>query len=390
MYSDVVFATDVDHLIVKHNSLIESKTDLSEVENKVVALAIVLTRLYENTERDMSIDATIRIYASDYSKAYGVLPQTAYNAINEAMNALFDRQFVMTSDKGVPTTYHWLESKANSDNAKLVDGFVELAFSKKAIELITGLGKGGNYTSYGLERISRLKGSYSGRLYEMIIQYKNTDKVGLNNKKTTRIFSIDDYRELVGVAPHEHREKKDPTVTRLDNLKKYAIEKPLEVINLESDITAEAHYHKTGKRVTGVSFTFEMKKGYVSAFAKEATVSPAKSCNDAENTSGMRTVGDETKNKPHQKPAVEIDAPYRSLKYATKLHRMTDSQILTFASKLCSYGPFASMVGKQGELAPAFLDRITSELVDPENRVKWAKYLYEVGFCNDSIKKTPR
>ena len=292
MYSDVIFFTDVDHLIVKHNSLVESKTDLSEVESKLVALAIVLTRLYEkDPNRDIAIDSTIRIYASDYVKAYSVSLSGAYTAINDALNSLFNSYFTMPAPNGILTDYHWIESKGTGE--KLNDGFVEFTFSKKAIELITGFDtKKGNYTSYGIDRISRLKGNYSGRIYEIIIQYKNKEVDKTTSKKTTKIFELENFRLMLGIAPHEYRKKDNPTMMRMDNFKKNVIDIPLAIINEHSDIEVEAHYHKTGKTITSISFSFEFKKDYVSAFL-------SKKGDDHEQPNEMRTVGDDTK-KPTQ------------------------------------------------------------------------------------------
>lgn len=305
MTSNVVFLSDIDHLIVKHNSLIEARTDLTEIENKLVSLAIVLTRLHEkDPNRDISIGSTIRIYASDYMKAYSVSEAAAYNSINNALNNLFNRYFNMVSKDGVPTAYHWIESKGTGQ--KLNDGFVEFTFSQKAIELISGFdAKKGNYTSYGIERIKRLKGSHTGRIYEIIIQYKNRDTTP-EGKRETKIFALEDFRELIGIAPDDYREKKNPTQTRLDNFKKVVIDKPLAVINAESDITVEALFHKTGRRITGISFSFEVKKDYVSSLSGKVVgeddgVLLADEVDEGDNN--IRTVGDETKQpKPPKQP----------------------------------------------------------------------------------------
>lgn len=299
MYSDVVLFTDVDHLIVKHNSLVESQTDLSEVESKLVALAIVLTRLHEkDPNRDIAIDSTIRIYASDYVKAYSVTLNGAYTAINDALDSLFNNSFRMVAPNGVPTDYHWIESKGTGE--KLNDGFVEFTFSKKAIELITGFdSKKGNYTSYGIDRISQLKGSYSGRIYELIIQYKNTENDKTTNRKTTKIFELENFRLMLGIAPHEYRKKDKPTMMRMDNFKKNVIDIPLEIINQNSDITATAIYHKTGKTITAISFSFEFKKDYVPSFLRGKDTGTGK----------IRTVGDETKDPKNTKPKDAPDLP---------------------------------------------------------------------------------
>lgn len=306
MKSSVILFSDIDHLVVKHNNLIEAKTQLTEVENKVVSLAVVLTRLHEkNPDRDLSIDSTIRIYASDYMKTYSVPLKTAYSAINYAMDTLYERTFCMPAEDGTPTYYRWLQSKGKGEVAgeteKLTDGYIQFAFSNKAIELITGLDKG-NYTSYGIERISRLKGNHTGRIYELIIKYKNTEADKTTSLRTTKVFELENFRELLGIEDHEYRDKKKPGTTRLDNFKAKVIDKSLVVINAESDITATAIYHRTGRSITGISFSFEFKKDYVPAFLRDMD-------QDDGGTGEMRTVGDETKDKKDKPKGKVIDKP---------------------------------------------------------------------------------
>lgn len=57
MHSPVILFSDIDHLVVKHNNLIEAKTQLSEIEKQIkCSLAVVLTRLHaKSPDRDIRI-----------------------------------------------------------------------------------------------------------------------------------------------------------------------------------------------------------------------------------------------------------------------------------------------------------------------------------------------
>lgn len=323
MKSSVILFSDIDHLVVKHNNLIEAKTQLSEVENKVVSLAVVLTRLHEkSSDRDMSINSTIRIYASDYMKTYSVGTTAAYNALNDAMDTLYNRSFTMTSEDGTPTIHRWIQSKGKGE--KLNDGYIQFAFSTKAIELITGLEKG-NYTSYGIERISRLKGNYSGRIYELIIKYKNI-KGDDESIKTTKVFELENFRGLVGIEDHEYRDTKKPGATRLDNFKKKVIDPAIVTINAESDITVTPIYHRTGRSITGLSFSFEFKKDYVPSFLRNE--------NNAQGPGEMRTIRDETKDPKKTKPTKPKDAPDLPTVKDDKEHLGTDLRMEDLKDKV--------------------------------------------------------
>lgn len=290
MYSDIILRSDIDHLIVKHNELVQAKTKLSESEQKLISLAIVLTRIYAlDKTKNMSIDSAIRIHAREYMLAYGVSIQTAYSAINEAMSTLYERSFTTKSSTGKEAEYRWVQSKAISKPTKLSDGFVEFEFSNKAIELILDINNG-NYTSYGIERISRLNGNYAGRLYEIAITVKH------QANKTTRIYPIEELRLILGVEDDEYRDKSKPNrPTRMDNFKKYVIEETIKKINKETDIKMEAMYFKTGRNISGIAFSFKFKKNYQPKFnnlnGREVLVS------GIDDTDTIKTVGDETKPK---------------------------------------------------------------------------------------------
>lgn len=290
MYSDIILRSDIDHLIVKHNELVQAKTKLSESEQKLISLAVVLTRIYAlDKTKNMSINSNIRIHAREYMLAYGVSIQTAYSAINEAMSTLFERSFTTKNTNGIETEYRWIQSKAISKPTRLSDGFVEFEFSNKAIELILDLNNG-NYTSYGIERISRLNGNYAGRLYEIVITVQH------QATKMTRIYPIEELRLVLGVDDDEYRDKTKPNrPTRMDNFKKYVLGETIKKINKETDIKMEAIYFKTGRNISGVAFSFKFKKNYRPKFndvnGQEITT------DELDNGDSIITVGDETKTK---------------------------------------------------------------------------------------------
>lgn len=299
MYSDIILRSDIDHLVVKRNELVHSHGYLSEGENNLVLLAIILTRLYaKSDERDIKLDATIRVYANDYMKVYGVNRNTAYNAMNEAMNELFDRSFTI-KEGGIDVEYRWLVSKAAKKQTSVADGFIEFAFSEKAIQLIADFDHNqGKYTTYGIERVSRLKGRFSGKIYELAMESKNKDV------KQTKIFEIEELRKILGIQADKYRDtkgwdkvspKKD-LPTRLDNFKKEVLSEAVEKINLESDITINFNEHRQGRRITGISFSFSFKPDYIPKFAQQELLDA-----EGDNSGSMLTVKDETKIKKTKK-----------------------------------------------------------------------------------------
>lgn len=295
MYSDIVLRTDIDHLVVKRNELVHSHGYLTEGENNIILLAIILTRLYaRDEERDIRLDSTIRVYANDYMRIFGVSRNNAYNIMNSAINNLYERSFSI-KENGIQVDHRWLVSKATKEATSVAEGFIEFAFSNKALQMIVDFDhEKGKYTAYGIERISRLKGRFSGKIYELAMENKFKDV------KQTKVFELDELRSILGVPLEQYRETKgwdrtspkEKLPTRFDNFRKEVLEKSVATINLESDIIIKYHTYKKAGRVTGIAFSFNFKPDYVPKFAQNEI-----------NNNAMLTVGDESKDQKMKKTA---------------------------------------------------------------------------------------
>ena len=304
MYSDIVLRTDIDHLVVKRNELVHSHGYLTEGENNLILLAIILTRLYARDEtRDIRLDSTIRIYVNDYLQIFGVSRNNAYNIMNSAINNLYERSFSI-KENGIQVDHRWLVSKATKEATSVAEGFIEFAFSNKALQLIVDFDhEKGKYTTYGIERVSRLKGRFSGKIYELAMESKFKDV------KQTKVFDLEELRKILGVPAEQYRETKgwnrespkEKLPTRFDNFRKEVLDKSVATINLESDIKIDYHTYKRGGRIIGLSFSFYVKDNYVPKFAQAELFGT----NDAER---IVTVGDETKKAPEKKKIKKADS----------------------------------------------------------------------------------
>lgn len=73
----------------------------------------------------------------------------------------------------------------------------------------------------------------------------------------------------------------------------------------------------------------------------------------------------------------------KSTSTPSKQKGLSDSQIKTFASKLCNFDQFASMYANVGETQKSFESRIASKLRDPQCLRQFASYLHDVGFVGN-------
>lgn len=228
-----------DLIVVKDNALINASYNLGLVEQRLILLAIIEAR-----ETGKGIDANnhLTISAESYISQFGVAKQTAYQALKDACEDLFERRF----------SYQEINKKGNIENirsrwvseVRYIDNeaIVRLIFSPAVVPLITLLER--EFTKYDLEQVSQLNSAYAVRLYELLIAWRSKGK--------TPIIDLEDFRLRIGVSPNEY--------TIMGDFKKRVLEFSITQINKHTDITVSYEQHKAGRVITGFSFTFTPKK----------------------------------------------------------------------------------------------------------------------------------
>lgn len=306
-------------LITKDNKLINASYSLGIPEQRVIFLAIVEAR----AQKQM-IDArgVLQIHASSYQEQFKVEKHTSYDALKSAVTGLFEAYFEyddIHEKTGKPAKHvvRWVQKATYIDTA----GMIELQFTDAVIPLITRLSE--QYTEYDLKQVSELQSEYAIRLYELMMQWKT---VGKTNK-----IALDDLRSKLGVEPEQYKE--------MHNFKARVLNLAISQINDFTDVTADYEQHKTGKAITGFTFTFKQK----SAPKQVAT----------------------DKNRDNATPDL--------------FHSMTDDQIKTFSKKLAALPELGSNA-PMGASAEQFAAIIADDLKDAEKQKKYHKHLAKLGF----------
>ena len=226
-------------LIVKDNALMNASYNLDLVEQRLILLAIIEAR---ESGKGINANDPLTIHAESYINQFGVHRVTAYQALKDACDNLFARQFSYQSknEKGNIQNHRsrWVSEIIYIDT----EATVKIIFAPAIVPLITRLEK--QFTKYDIEQISGLSSAYAIRLYELLICWRSTGR--------TPIIELDEFRKRLGVLETEY--------IRTDNLKMRVIELALKQINEHTDITASYEQHKTGRNITGFSFKFKHKK----------------------------------------------------------------------------------------------------------------------------------
>ena len=226
-------------VVVKDNALINASYNLGLVEQRLILLSIIEAR---ESGKGINANDPLTIHVNSYINHFSVHRNTAYQALKDACEDLFARQF----------TYQEINKKGNIEHVRSRwvseiryienESSVRLIFAPAVVPLITLLER--EFTKYDLEQVSHLSSAYAVRLYELLIAWRSLGK--------TPIIKTQDFRHKMGVLEHEY--------TRSDNFKKWVIDLPIKQINQHTDITVSYEQHKAGRTITGFSFTFTQKK----------------------------------------------------------------------------------------------------------------------------------
>lgn len=226
-------------LVVKDNALINASYNLDLVEQRLILLAIVEAR---ESGKGINANDPLTVHAESYINQFGVHRNTAYQALKDACDDLFARQFSYQSlsEKGniINHKSRWVSEVAYIDN----EAVVRLIFAPAIVPLITRLEE--QFTKYEIQQISNLTSAYAVRLYEILIAWRSTGK--------TPLITMHDFRQKIGVLETEYK--------RMYDFKKYVLDIALKQVNEHTDITVQVEQHKTGRSITGFSFSFKQKK----------------------------------------------------------------------------------------------------------------------------------
>ena len=309
-------------LVVKDNALINASYNLEVTEQRLILLSIIRAR---ETGQGLSSDSKLEIHASDYASRFDVTKEAAYNALKNAVNNLFERKFSFKeihkdTNKEIVVKSRWVSRIAYVDDLATL----EITFAPDVVPLITRLEK--HFTSYQLKQVAQLTSKYAIRLYEFLIAWRNVGK--------TPVISLSEFREKLGLEINEYQ--------KMVNFKSRVLEPAIKQINELTDIHVKYEQYKTGRSISGLSFTFKHKK---------------------------------IDSIPSEKDPNTVDL----------FTQMTDAQRHMFANKLSEL-PEMGRYSQGTESYPQFAIRIAEMLQNPDRIKELYPYLKKVGYMPSSKK----
>lgn len=232
------------NLIVKDNALIEASHRLSEIEQRLVLLAILKAREAGDTVEQLRGKELI-IHADDYVRIFEIKHQMAYKALKKAVMGLFEARwgYKYINDKGNKVVQY----ERFTQSAKYIEkeGLVSFRFADAIIPMLVDLER--RFTVYEIEQVASLSSQYAMRLYEFFMRHldKQTGAGWLE-------ISLEDLRFRFGLLPTEYK--------TMSNFKAYVLDFALKQINENTDLSAKYTQKKKGRTITGFRFDFKRKK----------------------------------------------------------------------------------------------------------------------------------
>lgn len=221
----------INKKINQHNAIIEAtyKVKLSE---KRLILACIAEIKHNEPLKDF-----YEISAKKFADLYGISMDTAYSELQQAAETLYERSVVIKDVyKRSRTKFRWVEATQYYDG----EGKIGIQFTKWIAPYLSALND--QYTSYRLSAIANMKSIYSLRLYELLIQFRNTRK---------RAITVSEFKRILGL---------EEVYKRFTDLKKRVIEPSIKEINEYSDIRVNYFVKKKNRTPWSIDFIFSEKE----------------------------------------------------------------------------------------------------------------------------------
>lgn len=224
-------------VIRKSNRLIEAGYRLDLLEQR-----IILMSLYKwGADKTITPDTLLTIRADEYAELFGTNTKLVYSQLKTAIETLYHRSVRLhdihpESGKERITDVRWVSEVAYVEGA----GLIQLKFASSIIPYLARLE--GEYTSYKIKSVAQMTSTYSIRLYELLMQWKDVGK---------REIKLNEFKRILQV---------EGQYSALKDFKKYVLDVAVSQVNEFSDYDVRYENVKLGRKVTGFVFFFGAKQ----------------------------------------------------------------------------------------------------------------------------------
>jgi len=184
---------------------------------------------------------SVKITATEYAETFGVDPNTAYEALQNAAKALYNRSITFFEPayrrngkplKPIRTDMRWVGRCQYHEG----EGWVQLAWWPELLPSLIGLKK--QFTTYQLQQASALRSIYSWRLLELLTRFKSSGVAE---------YTIEDFKASMD-AP--------PSLSDFGQIKRRIIDPAIKELTEKDGWLIICETIKSGRRVGILRFSF--------------------------------------------------------------------------------------------------------------------------------------
>lgn len=160
------------------------------------------------------------------------------------------------------------------------------------------------FTEYRLGHIAQLTGSYTIRIYEMLVSWFGRDGKHKENK-----IEIRELRQILDIS-NKYKQ--------FIELKKYVIEPAIQQINEYTDFNVSVEFSKRGRAYHWITFKFEQKADILAAEQAKRTEREQRSLQNLADKQN-RTIREQK--QEHEQKLAEVQTQWKTMPTGTKLRR---------------------------------------------------------------------
>jgi plasmid replication initiation protein len=214
------------NIVVKSNYLIEASYSLTLPEQRLILACL------SKIDSRRKIDKEVTITVQDYANIMSSDINHSYEELKKAVNRLYDRSIIV-SDPEQTTEIRWIQSKAIYHKG---DAKVSFMWSELVLRYISQLSD--RFTSYKISNIAKFTSVYSIRIYELLLQFKQTNQ---------RIIEIEELKKWLQIEEKYEKFKE---------FNRKVLQKSIKEIKEKSSLDVEVSLLRKGRCVYAIQFYF--------------------------------------------------------------------------------------------------------------------------------------
>jgi|SRR5690554_3410576 len=228
--------------VYKSNLLINARYSLKLCEHRVILLCLQKIK----NPKDPNTPRTFRLTADDYSRQFRTSKTNAYRDLKEALDSLWQREVFLDhtteveQETGRIVNERWRKIRwVTSQEYVSGQGWAEVTFHEEMMPLLTALK--GRFSSYDSSHVSLFQSTYSHRIYELLIQFRDFGR---------REFELEQLSSILEL---------EGKYANWSDLRRFVIDTAVKEINGHSDIDVTYETRKRGRAVAYITFYFHHK-----------------------------------------------------------------------------------------------------------------------------------